>query len=127
MRAKLLALREGRIPADEEFISVLQDNTISTTAYPEEAIIPDQQEYHEDDDDDDSQVEGELVEDEKILNAHVDDLVMNLLQQSAEHLSTSSLKGTDVQLANLFKQKNPRCWMTIIVMIKINNITLIEM
>ena len=102
MRAKLLASREGRIPSDEEFTSILQDHTISTSPGPEESVVPDQLEQpedvdvDEDEDDDDEPVEGEIVEDEKTLDAHVDDLMMNLVQQSAEHLSTSSSNRTDV-------------------------------
>ena len=100
MRGKLLALREGRIPSDVVFTSILLDNTISTTSGPEEHVVPDQQERHsdedEDEDEDDEQVEGEIVEDEKTPDVNMDDLMMNLVQQSAEHLSTSSLNRTDV-------------------------------
>lgn len=89
MRGKLLALREGRVPSDNEFASILQDNSISTSPPPEELVLP-EQEHDEDAEEDDEQVEGEIVEDEKIPDAHLDDLMMNLVQQSAEHLSTPS-------------------------------------
>lgn len=90
MRGKLLALREGRIPSDDEFTSILQDNSISTSPAPEESALQEQREHDEDDEEDDEQVEGEIVEDEKTPDAHLDDLMMNLVQQSAEHLSMSS-------------------------------------
>ena len=88
MRGKLLALREGRIPSDLEFISILQDNSIATSPAPEELVLPEQQEHDEVDEEDDEQVEGEIVEEEKTPDVHLDDLMMNLVQQSAEHLST---------------------------------------
>ena len=90
MRTKLLALREGRIPLDEEFTSMLEDNSISVAPDPEEPGLLEQEKNEEDEeDDDDDEVEGEIVEDDNTLDAHVDELMVNLMQQSAEHLSLS--------------------------------------
>lgn len=93
MRAKLLALREGRILSDDEFISVLSDNSVSVTPAPEEPGLPAEEDaVDEDAEDDDEQVEGENIDEEKSLNDQVDHLMVNLMEQSKDHLSISFLE-----------------------------------
>jgi hypothetical protein len=87
MRAKLSALRDGRIADDSEFTSILLDTNITaeTSVAPEDEDLEDEDE----DEDEDEQVEGENVETEHDLEARVDHLMMNLMQQSEEHQGTT--------------------------------------
>jgi hypothetical protein len=89
MRGKLLALRQGRILSDDEFISILYDKSIATNPASDErgASAPPEDEQEEEDAEEEDEVEGENVEEDRGLNARVDDLINNLIQQSEEHLS----------------------------------------
>ena len=88
MRAKLSALREGRLPSDDEFASLLLDNNISVTPPPEESFLPAGEIVDGDSVyDDDEQLEGENVDDENLMGDQVDHLMTNLMEQSREHLS----------------------------------------
>ena len=87
MRAKLNALREGRIPVDTEYITILTDTNI--TASRQSGTLEAEDEPDEGDEGEPDEVEGENVETEKDLNARVDHLMMNLMQQSEEHRSKS--------------------------------------
>jgi len=96
MRAKLLALREGRIPSDEEFIPILEDGNIAATAAQEDrdaSVRPENDAPEEEDEEDDNQVEGEIVEEEKIeddqeFKDRLEELMKDLVKPPQEHLST---------------------------------------
>lgn len=87
MRAKLLALREGRIASDAEFTSILEDMNIAGS---ESQGEPDDAEDEGEDDEDvePDRGEGEHIETEQDLESRVDDLAMNLMEQSQEHQSS---------------------------------------
>lgn len=85
MRAKLSALRDGRIADDSEFTSILLDTNITA----ETSVAPEDEDIEDEDEDEDEQVEGEDVETEHDLEARVDHLMMNLMQQSEEHQGTT--------------------------------------
>jgi hypothetical protein len=87
MRAKLLALREGRIALDEEFTSILEDTNIAGSE--SEGELDDVEDEGEDDEDvEPDRVEGEHIETEQDLESRMDDLVTNLMKQSEEHQSS---------------------------------------
>ena len=99
LRAKLLALREGRIPSDEEFIPILEDTNIAATEAQEDrdtSVRPENDAPREEDpgdEDDDNQVEGEIVEEEKVeddqeFKDRVEELMKDLVKPPPEHLST---------------------------------------
>jgi hypothetical protein len=99
MRAKLLALREGIIPSDEEFIPILEDTNIAATAAREDrdtSVRPENDASGEEgagDEDDDNQVEGEIVEEEKVeddqeFKDRLEELMKDLVKPPQEHLST---------------------------------------
>jgi hypothetical protein len=96
MRGKLKALKEGRIPTDDEFLPILLDDTeiVSGRRYPKSSAAPgeeeeeDEQEEEESADEGDGQeLAGENPETDNELNAQVDHLMKNLLEQSQEHQS----------------------------------------
>jgi len=95
MRAKLLALREGRIPSDEEFIPILEDGNIAATAAHEDrdaSVRPENDAPEEEDEEDDNQVEGEIVEEEKVednqeFKDRLEELMKDLVKPPGEHLS----------------------------------------
>lgn len=98
MRGKLLALRQGRIPLDDEFTLILHDKCISTNLASEEfdeSIAP-EDEQEEEGAEEGNEVEGENVEEDRRLTTRVDDLIMNLIQQSEEHLSISHNVYTNI-------------------------------
>src|SRR5271170_7178530 len=101
MRAKLLALREGRIPSDEEFIPILEDRNIAAAAAQEDrdaSVRPENDAPEEEDagdEEDDNQVEGETVEEEKVeddqeFKDRLEELMKDLVKPPQEHLSISS-------------------------------------
>jgi hypothetical protein len=88
MRAKLSALREGKILPDDEFASILLDNSISVTSPLEEPSLPAGEEVDQHSgEEDDEQLEGENIEDEKSMGDLEDHLIVGLVEQSKEHLS----------------------------------------
>ena len=93
MRAKLVALREGRIASDEELKPLLEDTNLEATAgqeEPEPSVPPEEDGEDEDgeDDVDDEQIEGEIVAEETQLGKEVNEMD-NVMQQSKEHQSES--------------------------------------
>ena len=104
MRAKLLALREGRIPNDEEFIPILEDTNIVATATQEDRDTSARSENDVSgerdagDEEDDNQIEGETVEEEKAednqeFKARLEELMKDLVKPPPEHLSTVHVYG----------------------------------
>jgi hypothetical protein len=98
MRAKLAALKKGRIPTDDEFTSILLDDSevvpgrrdLETSAAPGEEEVEEEEE-EEEEEGDGQELEGENPEAEQDLNAQVDHLMKNLLEQSQEHQSNRVL------------------------------------
>jgi hypothetical protein len=100
MRGKLAALKKGRIPTDVEFTSILLDDSevvpgrrdLETSAAPgeEEEEVEEEQE-EEEEEGDGQELEGENPEADQDLNAQVDHLMKNLLEQSQEHQSNCVL------------------------------------
>lgn len=90
MRAKLQILREGRIPSDAALAPLLLDTNTSSSAPGIEASVPleDEEEVPDEDDEDDGEVEGENMVEDIQLEAQVDMLMQNLLQQSEAHQSS---------------------------------------
>lgn len=90
MRAKLLILREGRVPSDSEVAPLLLETNPSTmTPGIEQSLPPEEEEIpEEDEDEDEGEVEGEAMPEDKQLETQVDLLMQNLLQQSEAHQST---------------------------------------
>jgi hypothetical protein len=91
MKGKLAALREGRIPEDEEFISILEEKYAGGDE-PDASVIVREEENDGDDDmdDEDDQLEGENVDGEGTeLETRVDNLMTNIMHQSKEHQSKS--------------------------------------
>lgn len=91
MRMKLQILREGRIPSDAELVPLLLDTNPSsatpgaeTSVPPEEGDVPEEDGEEEEDEGED---EGENMLEDKPLEAQVDILMQNLLQQSEAHQS----------------------------------------
>ena len=85
MRAKLSALREGKILSDEEITKI--DRGISTSAVTSE-IAPAEEEEEEEFD---IEEEEESNDYEKELNAQVDTLMQNLMKQPMEHQSIPNI------------------------------------
>ena len=92
MRTKLQILREGKIPSDAALAPPLLDTNISSSAPGIEASVPleDEEEVPEEEEEDEGEVEGENMLEDKQLEAQVDMLMQNLLQQSEAHQSSSS-------------------------------------
>jgi hypothetical protein len=92
MRMKLQILREGRIPSDAELVPLLLDtNPSSATPGVETSVPPEDEEIPEEEEEDGEEVEGEVEGEnmlgDKPLEAQVDLLMQNLLQQSEAHQS----------------------------------------
>lgn len=123
MRAKLLALREGRIPSDEEVIPILEDRNIAATAAQEDrdtSARPENNVPEEDvgDEEDDNQVEGENEEeeDEKVeydqeFKDRLEELMKDLVKPPQEHLSILPhliFPEMQFQLPRLFREGENR-------------------
>src|SRR2546423_3306382 len=93
MRTKLQILREGRIPSDAALAPLLIDTNASSSAPGIEASVPleDEEEVPEEEEEDEGEVEGENMLEDKQLEAQVDMLMQNLLQQSEAHQSSPPL------------------------------------
>ena len=93
MRAKLAALKKGRIPTDDEFTSILLDDSevVPGRRDLEASVAPGEEEEEEEEEDEDEgdgqELEGENPETDQDLHAQVDHLMKNLLEQSQEHQS----------------------------------------
>ena len=95
MRMKLQILREGRIPSDAELVPLLLDTNpssatpgVDTSVPPEDEEVPEEEE-EEDGEEVEGEVEGENILGDKSLEAQVDMVMQNLLQQSEAHQSIS--------------------------------------
>jgi hypothetical protein len=90
MRAKLMALRQGRIPSDEELLPILEDPNLDVASAQEEVepSVPPEEE-DEEEEGDDEQVEGEIVAEETEVDKEVNEMMDNVIQQSKEHQSES--------------------------------------
>jgi hypothetical protein len=90
MRGKLAALKKGRIPSDDEFTSILLDESevVPGRRPLETSVAPgEEEEVEEEEEGDGQELEGENPETDQDLNAQVDHLMKNLLEQSQEHQS----------------------------------------
>jgi hypothetical protein len=98
MRGKMAALKKGRIPSDDEFTSILLDDSDAVpgrrhlgTDAPDEEEEEEGEEgeegEEEEEEGDGQELEGENPEADQDLNAQVDHLMKNLLEQSQEHQS----------------------------------------
>jgi hypothetical protein len=93
MRAKLLALRSGRILSAEEVSRLAIEANISSNPMPDTSVPPEEKEEPEEEDED---VNEEDVVSERELNAHVNTLMQNLMPQPEEHQSKSHRHVSDI-------------------------------
>ena len=84
-----MALRQGRIPSDEELLPILEDPNLDVISAQEEAEPSVAPEEDEEEEGDDEQVEGENVAEERELDKQVNEMMENVMQQSKEHQSES--------------------------------------
>jgi len=95
MRAKLLALREGRMAEDAEFEAILTETETPRLGGGEESRPPEDEHDAEEEvlegERDDGDEEGGENNGDAELDAQVDEMMLNLMQQSAEHQSTHTI------------------------------------
>jgi hypothetical protein len=95
MRAKLAALKKGRIPTDDEFTSILLDDSevVPGRRDLETSAAPGEEEEEEEEEEEVEEGDGQELEGEnpETVNAQVDHLMKNLLEQSQEHQSNRVL------------------------------------
>jgi hypothetical protein len=90
MKGKLTALREGRIPSDEEFASILEENVV--TSANQSSVPPDEMpEDNVGEGNEDDHVDGEDVDEDKLSDVDMEDLLKDFIRydDKKQFLSTS--------------------------------------